>query len=146
MDRCYWRNTTEYPDFCYDKLYWVRPTITPEGMGYTARVWQNTGCVNLNRSSGECEGWGDNSYTALFLHNLTVVRNVTGVNNTELVAAVTYYNKTYDLNVINGETFDLFISRYWDGTYPVERYSTELFAPDPSVTVVPVGTFNPNGF
>lgn len=147
ISRCYWHNTTEYPDYCYDYLYWVRPTYSPPGMGYTAKVWRNSGCIDLNRTSGLCEKWGDNSYTALFLRNLTVVRNLTSIGNNEMVAAVVYYNKTYDLNVINDKlSFSEFIDEYWDGTYPTQPYDKSLFGPDLNVTIVPVDTFNVNGF
>ena len=144
-DICFDKNITT-PDYCYDRYYWVRPTTTPAGMGYTARVWKNTGCVNLNRSSGECEGWGDNSFTVLFLHNLTVVRNITGVNLTEVISAINYYNTTYDLNKINSDDFSEFIRKFWDGTYPSVKYDYSLFAPDPKAVIVPIDTFNPNGF
>lgn len=143
LDVCYFKNTSDYPNYCYDYFYWIRPTYAPPGYGYTARVWRNSGCVDLNRTSGECEGWGDNSFTVLFLHNLTIVRNMTSVNNTEMIAAVVYYNKTYDLNTINDDlSFSSFIDKYWDGTYPGIKYDTSLFAPDPSVKIVTVDTFN----
>lgn len=145
---CYNHSITTYPEFCYDLLYWVRPTHSPRGAGYSAKIWRNDSCVDLNRTSGECRVWGDDSYTALFLHNLTIVKNITSINNTEMVAAVVYYNKTYDLNIINNDlTFSDFIEKYWDGTYPSIKYDTNLFAPDPSVSVPVVnGTFNPDGF
>jgi len=144
---CYNRSLAEPPEFCYDLMYWVRPTPTPPyGMGYTARVSKNSGCVDLNRTSGICEEWGDNLYNVLFLRNLTIVNNLTSINNTDLVAAVTYYNKTYDLNEIDGKSFDLFVAKYWDGTYPTQPYDKSLFAPDLNVTIVPVDTFNVNGF
>jgi hypothetical protein len=148
LSRCYWHNTTEYPQYCYDRFYWVRPTYSPPGSGYTAKVWRNDSCTDLNRTSGECREWGDNTYVALFLHNLTIVRNVTGINNTELVAAVTYYNKTYDLNVINNVlSFSDFVNKYWDGTYPSKKYDTILFEPDQSV-IIPIvnGSFNVDAF
>jgi hypothetical protein len=148
ISRCYWHNTTEYPDYCYDYFYWVRPIYSPVGSGYTARVWKNDSCVDLNRTSGVCESWGDGSYVEIFMHNQTIVRNLTGINATEVVAATVYYNKTFDLNTVNDDlSFSEFINKYWDGTYPSVKYNTDLFAPDPSV-VIPVvnGTFNPDGF
>lgn len=144
---CYNRSLAEPPQFCYDLLYWVKPTpIPPVGTGYTARVWRNSGCVNLNRTSGICEEWGNDLYNVLFLRNLTIVNNLTSINNTDLVAAVTYYNKTYDLNEIDGKSFDLFVAKYWDGTYPTQPYNKTSFAPDLNVTIVPIDTFNPNAF
>ena len=155
LSRCYWHNTTDYPDYCYERFYWVRPTYSPPGSGYTAKVWRNSGCVDLNRTSGLCEGWGSGEWYALFLHNLTAVRNVTGVNNTEMVASVVYYNKTYDLNAINGDlTFSEFIDEYWDGTYPSfanrtewENLKNESFEEDKNVSIpIVYETFNPEGF
>lgn len=145
---CYNHSVTEYPDYCYDYFYWVKPTPTPPvGTGYTARVWRNSGCVNLNKTSGICEEWGDDLYTVLFLRNLTIVKNITSINNTELVASVVYYNKTHDLNTVNDDlTFSDFINMYWDGTYPGEKYNTSEFKPNVNVTIVPVDTFNPDGF
>lgn len=144
---CYNRSLVEPPQFCYDYLYWVKPTPTVQGMGYTAKVWRNDSCVDLNRTSGECRQWGDNSYTAIFMKNQTIVRNLTGITATEIVAAGSYYNKSYDLNEIDGESFDFFINKYWDGTYPENKFNTSDFAPNPNV-VVPIvnGTFNVDGF
>lgn len=150
---CYDRNLTTYPDYCYEMFYWVRPTTTPVDAGYQARVWKNDSCVKFNITSWLCEEYGDGSYTVLALHNLTQVRNVSGINATEAVAMVTYYNKTFDLNRVSYPTakeyldFSGFINAVWDGTYPATKYDTSLFAPDPSV-VIPVanGTFNPDGF
>lgn len=145
---CYNRSLAEPPEFCYDLMYWVRPTPTPpKGYGYTARVWQNSGCMNLNKTSGICEEWGDDLYNVLFLRNLTIVRNLDSINNTELVASVTYYNKSFDLNTINEDlSFSDFIDEYWDGTYPENKYDNSKFKPNVNVTVVPVDTFNPDGF
>lgn len=144
---CYNRSIVIYPEYCYDVLYWVRPTYSPRGMGYTAKVWKNDGCINLNKTSGLCEGWGDNTYTVIFMKNQTIVRNLSGVNATEVVASMTYYNKSFDLNAVNGDlSFSEFIEEYWDGTYPGEKYNKTLFEPDLSVTIVPVDTFNPDGF
>ena len=147
LDRCYWHNTTEYPTYCYDRMYWVRPTYSPVGSGYTAKIWKNDSCISLNRSSGYCNDWGDGSYVEIFMKNLTIVRNLSGVNVTEAISAASYYNRTFDLNVINGEDFDSFINIYWDGSYPGTKYDTKNFEPDPNV-VIPVvnGTFNPEGF
>ena len=150
---CYDRNITTYPDYCYEMFYWVRPTYMPVDAGYQARVWKNDSCVKFNITSQLCEEYGDGSYTVLALHNLTQVRNVSGINNTEAVAMVTYYNKTFDLNRVSYPTakeyldFGGFIDAVWDGTYPATKYDTSLFAPDPSV-VIPVvnGTFNLDGF
>ena len=150
---CYYRNLTTYPDYCYEMFYWVKPTTTPVDAGYQARVWKNDSCVRFNITSWLCEEYGDGSYTVLALHNLTQVRNVSGINNTEAVAMVTYYNKTFDLNRIEYPVikkyidFQEFINEVWDGTYPATKYDTSLFAPDPNV-VIPVvnGTFNPDGF
>lgn len=150
---CYDRNLTTYPQYCYDMFYWVKPTTTPVDAGYQARVWKNDSCVKFNITSQLCEEYGDGSYTVLALHNLTQVRNVSGINNTEAVAMVTYYNKTFDLNRVAYPTakeyldFGGFIDAVWDGTYPATKYDTSLFAPDPNV-VIPVvnGTFNPEGF
>ena len=150
---CYDRNLTTYPQYCYDIFYWVKPTTTPVDAGYQARVWKNDSCVKFNITSQLCEEYGDGSYTVLALHNLTQVRNVSGINNTEAVAMVTYYNKTFDLNRVSYPIakdyldFDGFINALWDGTYPATKYDTSLFAPDPNV-IVPVvnGTFNPEGF
>jgi hypothetical protein len=145
-DICFDKNITT-PDFCYDHYYWVRPTVAPVGMGYTARVWQNNSCVYRNKTSEECEGWGDDSWTVLFMKNLTIVKNLSSINNTELVSAVVFYNKSFDLNVINDDlTFSDFINKYWDKTYPTQPYDKSLFAPDPNVTIVPIDTFNPDGF
>lgn len=144
---CYNHSVTTYPEFCYDLLYWVRPTHSPRGAGYSARIWKNDGCINLNRTSGICEGWGDNSYTIIFMNNQTIVRNLSGIEITEAISAAAYYNRSYDLNTINDKDFDWFISKYWDGTYPSVKYDTNLFAPDPSVEIPVVnGTFNPDGF
>lgn len=144
---CYWHNTTDYPDYCYDVMYWVKPTPVVQGMGYTAKVWQNNGCIQFNKTSLECERWGDDLWTVLFMKNLTIVRNLSSINNTELVSSIVYYNKTYDLNVINDDlTFSDFINKYWDKTYPMQPYDKSLFAPDPNVTIVPIDTFNPDGF
>jgi len=147
ISRCYWHNTTEYPLYCYDQLYWVHPTYSPRGSGYSAKIWKNDSCVDLNRTSGECRQWGDDSYTAIFMKNQTIVRNLTGITATEVVAAGSYYNKSYDLNEIDGESFDFFINKYWDGTYPENKFNTSDFAPNPNV-VVPIvnGTFNVDGF
>jgi hypothetical protein len=147
VSECYNKSLKEPPLFCYDYLYWVKPTPTVGGMGYTAKVWQNNGCIKFNKTSLECEGWGDNTWVVLFLHNLTVVRNLSSVNNTEMVSAVVFYNKSFDLNVINDDlTFSDFIYKYWDKTYPTQPYDKSLFAPDPDVTIVPIETFNPDGF
>lgn len=145
---CYNRSLAEPPQFCYDLLYWVKPTpIPPVGTGYTARVWRNSGCVDLNRTSGICEEWGNDLYNVLFLRNLTIVNNLTSINNTELVSAVTYYNRSFDLNVVNDDlTFSDFIEKYWDGTYPENKYNNSEFKPNTNVTVVPIDTFNPDGF
>src|SRR5208282_1478403 len=118
MGACFNRSDSSYPDYCADYYYWVKPTTTPVGMGYTAKVWRNSSCVDLNRTSGECEGWGDDSYVATFLHNLTIVRNLTSVNMSEVIASLSYYNTSYNLNVVNGVSFDNYISTHWDGTYP----------------------------
>jgi hypothetical protein len=145
-DSCFDKNITT-PYYCYDRYYWVRPIVTPAGMGYTAKVWKNDSCVDLNRTSGECEGWGDNTWVTLFLHNLTVVKNLTSINNTEMVAAVTYYNQSFDLNVINDHlAFSDFINIYCDKTYPSQPYDKNLFAPETNVIVVPIDTFNPDAF
>ena len=143
---CYNHSVTTYPKFCYDLLYWVRPTYSPYGMGYTAKVWRNEGCTNFNRTSGLCEEWGDNTFIVLFMRNLTIVKNLTSINNTELMSSVVYYNKTFNLNMINGKSFDSFIDEYWDKTYPQEKYNTSEFKPDLNVTAVPIDTFNPDGF
>jgi hypothetical protein len=149
ISRCYWHNTTEYPDYCYDRLYWVRPTYSPPGMGYTAKVWRNSGCANLNRTSGMCEEWGNDLFTVIFLHNQTIVKNITSVENTELIAAVTYYNRSFDLNTVNDVlSFDQFINTYWDKTYPSTNYNASLFIPDETNVIIPVvnGTFNPDAY
>lgn len=147
ISRCYWHNTTEYPSYCYDRLYWVKPTPTVRGMGYTAKVWQNNGCIQFNKTSWECERWGDDLWTVLFMKNLTIVKNLSSINNTELVSAVVFYNKSFDLNVINDDlTFSEFIDEYWDGTYPTQPYDKSLFSPDSDVTIVPIDTFNTDGF
>lgn len=144
---CYNRSLVEPPQFCYDYLYWVKPTPTVQGMGYTAKVWQNNGCINFNKTSLECECWGDDLWTVLFMKNLTIVKNLSSINNTELVSAVVFYNKSFDLNVINDDlTFSDFINMYWDKTYPTQPYDKSLFAPNPNVTIVPIDTFNPDGF
>ncbi len=146
VKECFDRNKTT-PDFCYDTFYWVRPTITPAGMGYTARVWQNDSCVYRNRTSDECEQWGDDSWTAVFLHNLTVVRNITGVNLTEIIAATAYYNDTFGLSTVNGAGYDSFLNVYWDGMYPAEKYNKSLFAPDSNIDVVVKNeTFDPKAW
>ena len=146
LKACFDKNITT-PDYCYDYYYWVRPTVTPVGMGYTARVWQNNTCVDMNRTSNECEQWGDDTWTAIFLHNLTVVRNLTGINMSEVIAATAYYNNTYDLATVNGATYDSFIKVYWDGTYPSTPYDKSEFVPDKNVSVIVVNaTFDPNGF
>ena len=153
INLCYNRTLAEYPQYCYDMFYWVRPTTTPIDAGYQACVWKNDSCVKFNITSQLCEEYGDGSYTVLALHNLTQVRNVSGINNTEAVAMVTYYNKTFELNRVSYPTakeyldFSGFIDAVWDGTYPATKYDTSLFAPDPSV-VIPVvnGTFNLDGF
>ncbi len=146
ISRCYWHNTTEYPLYCYDRLYWVKPTPTVQGMGYTAKIWQNNECVNFNKTSGLCEGWGDNTYTIIFMKNQTVVRNLSGVNVTEVIASASFFNRSFNLNEINSLDFSSFINSYWDGTYPIVKYNTDLFEPDLNVTVVPIDTFNPYGF
>jgi hypothetical protein len=147
VGECYNRSLVEPPQFCYDYLYWVKPTPTVQGMGYTAKVWQNNGCINFNKTSLECECWGDDLWTVLFMKNLTIVKNLSSINNTELVSAVVFYNKSFDLNVINDDlTFSDFINMYWDKTYPTQPYDKSLFAPNPNVTIVPIDTFNPDGF
>ena len=132
---CYNHSVTTYPEFCYDILYWVRPTYSPVGAGYSAKVWRNDSCVDLNRTSGECRVWGDGSYVEIFMNNQTIVRNLSGINITEMISAAAYYNRTFDLNVVNGESFDWFISKYWDKTYPGTKYNTSLFVPNPGVEV-----------
>ncbi len=147
MGKCFDRNVTTYPDYCADYYYWVKPTVTPVGMGYTARVWQNTSCVYRNRTSDECEIWGDDSWTAIFMKNKTIVRNLTGINITEVIAASAYYNTSFGLNIVNGATYDSFIKVYWDGTYPSTPYDKNLFAPDENVSVVVVNsTFDPKAW
>jgi len=143
---CFDHNITT-PDFCYDTFYWVRPTVIPVGMGYTARVWKNDTCVYRNKTSDECEQWGDDSWTAIFMKNLTVVRNITGINLSEVIAATSYYNDTWGLNVVNGADFSSFIKAYWDGIYPSVPYDKSLFAPDENVSVVVVNsTFDPKAW
>lgn len=146
MDVCYFKNVTDYPQYCYDHFYWVRPTYSPPGAGYSARVWRNDGCINLNRTSGLCEGWGNGLYTEIFMKNRTIVRNLSGIELLEVISAASYYNRTFDLNTINGGTFSEFIDKYWDGTYPSVKYDTDLFTPDLNTTIVPVDTFDPYGF
>ncbi|MFA5745781.1 MAG: hypothetical protein WC932_02860 [archaeon] len=147
MGACFNRSDSVYPDYCYDYYYWVKPTTTPVGMGYTAKVWQNSSCVYRNRTSDECEMWGDDSWTAIFMKNLTVVRNISGINITEVVAAASYYNDTWGLNVVNGADFNSFVKAYWNGIYPDVKYDKSLFAPDKNVSVVVTNaTFNPAAF
>jgi hypothetical protein len=86
-------------------------------------------------TSKECEAWGDDSWSVLFLHNLTPVRNLTGINMSEVVAATTYYNNTFDLNKINSIDFSDFIKTYWDGTYPATPYNKKNFEPDMNVSI-----------
>lgn len=143
---CYNRSLQEYPEFCYDVLYWVRPTYSPPGSVYTAKIWKTDWCVNLNKTSGLCEGWGNDLYTAIFMHNRTIVRNLSGIELPEVISAASYYNRTFDLNVINGESFDSFILKYWDGTYPGVKYNTSNFEPDPNAVIYPVDTFNPDAW
>jgi hypothetical protein len=145
-DVCFDKNIT-IPDYCYDHYYWVRPVVTPVGMGYTARVWKNDSCVYRNRTSEESEEWGDDSWTATFMKNLTVVRNITGVNLSEVIAATSYYIDTWELNTVNGADFNSFIKAYWNGIYPATPYDKSLFAPDPNVSVVVVSaTFDPKAW
>ncbi len=147
MDVCYFKNTTEYPQYCYDYFYWIKPTYSTRGAGYSARIWKNDGCVNLNRTSGICEGWGDNSYTIIFMNNQTIVRNLSGIELPEAISASAYYNRTFDLNVIDGESFDSFTKKYWDGTYPGTKYNTSEFEPDPKVIIPIVNeTFDSNAW
>jgi len=103
--------------------------------------------VDLNRSSGYCNIWGDGSYVEIFMKNQTIVRNLSNINVTEVVSAAAYYNRTFDLNIINSGDFDSFIKAYWDGSYPSVKYDTTEFAPDLNV-VIPIvnGSFNPDGF
>ena len=147
LSRCYWKNTTDYPEICYSYFYWVRPTYSPTGSGYSAKVWQISGCVDLNQSSGYCNTWGDNSFTIIFMKNQTIVRNLSNINVTEVVSAAAYYNRSFNLNMINGGDFNSFVDKYWDGSYPSVKYDTTEFAPDPNI-IIPVvnGTFNPEGF
>jgi hypothetical protein len=147
LDVCHWTNISDYPKYCYDYFYWVRPTYSPPGSGYSARVWKNDSCVDLNRSSGYCNIWGDGSYVEIFMKNQTIVRNLSNINVTEVVSAAAYYNRTFDLNIINSGDFDSFIKAYWDGSYPSVKYDTTEFAPDLNV-VIPIvnGSFNPDGF
>ena len=144
-DVCFDKNIT-IPDYCYDHYYWVRPVVTPVGMGYTARVWQNNSCVYRNKTSDECEEWGDDSWTEIFMHNQTIVRNLSNINVTEVISAAVFYNRSFNLNKVNNLDFFSFINVYWDGTYPNVKYNTDLFEPDLNVTIVPIDTFNPDGF
>ena len=152
VNECFDRNITT-PSYCYDKYYWVRPTYAPINSGYTARVSINDTCTIFNRTSNECEQYGDGSYTVLALLNQTGVRNLTGINSTEVVAMLSYYNRTYDLNRVyyapqqTTISFQQLIDKIWDGTYPSTKYSSELFAPDTSVDIPIVNdTFNPDAF
>lgn len=147
MGKCFDRNVTTYPDYCADYYYWVKPTVIPVGMGYTARVWKNDTCVYRNKTSEECEVWGDDSWTATFMKNLTVVRNITGINLSEVIAATSYYNDTWGLNIVNGADFSSFIKVYWNGIYPSVPYDKNLFAPDENVSIVVTnGTFDPKAW
>ena len=152
VNECFDRNITT-PDYCYDYYYWVRPTYAPINSGYTARVFLNDSCTIFNRTSSECEQYGDNTYTVLALHNQTSVRNVTGINSTEAVAMLSYYNRTYDLNRVYYSplqttiSFAQVINKLWDGTYPSSKYPEELFSPDTNVDIPIVNdTFNPDAF
>jgi hypothetical protein len=147
---CYNRSLEEPPEFCYDLLYWVRPTPTPPaGTGYTAKVVKNSGCINLNRTSGLCEGWGDDLFTVTIYHNLTMIKNLTELKNEDLIAAVTYYNVTNDLNMVNDIlTFDGFIQEYWDGTYSPLKYNSSAFSANETEIEIPIvdKTFNPYAY
>lgn len=150
IKECYNRSLQNPPQYCYDLMYWVPPTpVPPMGTGYTARVWRNDGCINMNKTSDVCEGWGDGLYTAVILHNLSVVKNITGIENPDLIAAVTYYNVTYHLNTVNDVlSFDDFINKYWTKTYSSTKYNASAFSTNESEFVIPIVNegFNPDAY